>query len=117
MSTIQTYTTCYYCLGTGEILGERSLAGDDVCQQCSGTGKMKLRWLDYGENIFPSYQILECLDSTEYAALTAANKTTVLVVLSCGFVDLNAGKAGRVRLVNAFGAGSTTVASLTALLE
>ena len=68
-------------------------------------------------NVFHSYQILEALDVDEYNALTATQKDGVKVLLSCGLVDLNDGKAGRVRLWNWFGAESTTVANLTALLS
>ena len=68
-------------------------------------------------NIFYSHEILEELDSTEYNALGAAAKDGVNMLLTCGFVDLNDGKAGKVRLWNWFGAESTTVANLTALME
>lgn len=68
-------------------------------------------------NVFYSYMILEELDATEHNALTDTQKDGVLHLLACGKVDLNTGKAGRVRLWNWFGAESTTVANLTALLE
>jgi len=67
-------------------------------------------------NVFESYKILECLDPTEHAALTVTKKDGVRILLSCGLVDLNDGKAGKVRLWNWFGAESDTVANLTALL-
>jgi len=68
------------------------------------------------DNVFRSYEVLECLDATEHAALTDTQKDGVLHLLACGRVDLNDGKAGRVRLWNWFGAESTTVANLTALI-
>jgi len=71
---------------------------------------------NFGDNIFPSYQILEELDATEHNALSDSQKDGVLAILACGLVDLNDGKAGKTRLWNWFGAGSTTVANLTALL-
>jgi hypothetical protein len=114
---------CSICAGTG-------LDDGNFCLSCSGSGYVssqgvgiyrrdlhdKVDGLGLATNVFKSYVVLECLDPTEYAALTAAQKTSVLVVLACGQVDLNAGKAGIVRLTAAFGAESTTVASLTALL-
>ena len=68
------------------------------------------------DNVFRSYEVLECLDATEHAALTDTQKDGVLHLLACGRVDLNDGKAGRVRLWNWFGAESDTVANLTALI-
>lgn len=70
----------------------------------------------YDINVFKSYQVLECLDATEHNALTDSQKEGVNILLMCGRVDLNDGKAGKVRLWNWFGAESTTVANLTALL-
>jgi len=67
-------------------------------------------------NVFRSYIVLEELDTTEYNALTDAQKEGINTLLSCGKVDLNDGKAGRVRLWNWFGAESTTVANLTELI-
>ena len=68
------------------------------------------------DNVFQSYLVLECLDATEHAALTDTQKDGILHLLACGLVDLNDGKAGKVRLWNWFGAESTTVVNLTALI-
>jgi len=76
----------------------------------------KLDTIVYDTNVFKSYQVLECLDTTEHAALTDGEKDGIKHLLMCGRVDLNDGKAGKVRLWNWFGAESTTVANLTALL-
>jgi len=87
------------------------------CTICNNTGDLNPPyWLDHGVNVFCSYMILEELDTTEYNALTDEQKDGVKTLLSCGLVDLNDGKAGRVRFWNWFGAESTTVANLTALL-
>jgi len=67
--------------------------------------------------VVDSYLILECIDPTEHNALTDAQKDGVLHLLACGRVDFNPGKAGVVRFWNWFGAESTTVANLTALLS
>jgi len=69
------------------------------------------------DNVFQSYEILECIDSTEYTELTAAKKATMSTVLSCGHVDLNDGKAGKTMLWNVFGAESATVTALEALID
>ena len=90
--------------------------GDDVaCNRCDDDGYMHWGKLQT-DNIFHSYKVLECLDATEYNALTDTKKDGVSQILSCGLVDLNTGKVGRVRLWNWFGAESTTVENLTALL-
>ncbi len=86
------------------------------CKRCGGVGYVDLLWIDHGDNVFHSHVILEELDPTEHANLTAATKAGVLIILACGLVDLNDGKAGKVRLWNWFGSESTTVANLTALL-
>lgn len=87
------------------------------CPYCDGEGLIEYGVIELPSNIFDSYIILEELDTTEYNALTDTQKSGVEMLLMCGKVDLNTGKAGRVRLWNWFGAESTTVANLTALLE
>ena len=126
--------SCGQCGGSGTHLG-------DSCSMCGGDGNIdlldaRMRDLDQGTskallgiiwdvllsnttlpaNVFRSYKVLECVDATEHAALTDAQKDGVLHILACGHVDLREGKAGRVRLWNWFGAESTTVSNLTALL-
>ena len=70
----------------------------------------------YPNLVFHSYEILECLNATEHDALTDTQRDGVKHLLMCGLIDLNEGKAGKVRLWNWFGEESTTVANLTALL-
>ena len=117
-------STCYKCRGTGEYLGS-------TCHRCGGIGKhtpnrwytMTLGYVEniysilYPGNVFRSYQVLECLDETEYDALSDSNKASLQFLLQCSMVDLNDGKAGRVRLWNWFGAESITVAALQALID
>ena len=98
---------------------------DSEFDQTSHRSAMRLKGFVYStllenclsDGVFWSYKVLECLDTTEHAALTDAQKNGILHILACGKVDLNEGKAGRVRLWNWFDAESTTVANLTALLE
>lgn len=117
--------TCSVCGGDGirqvwggavdPVTGDPVPPGDQACPACNA-GRALLGVLEKPSNVFESYLILEELDATEYSALTDAQKAGIDTLLCCGFVDLNVGKAGRVRLVNWFGAGSTTIANLTALL-
>lgn len=97
---------CPLCGGTGIHDGEE-------CDMCDGTGFF---YRNIPSMIFPSYSILECIDITEHGSLTDAQKNGVLYILACGFVDLNEGRVGRVRLWNWFGEESTTVANLTELI-
>jgi hypothetical protein len=69
------------------------------------------------ENVFLSHEVLEALNTTEYNALTATKKDGIKMLLMCGFVDLNEGKAGKTRLWEWFGAESTTVEALQALID
>lgn len=87
------------------------------CVYCNGTKIHERFRIQLPENVFYSHVVLECIDPTEHQSLTGKQKDDVLTILSCGLVDLNDGKAGKVRLWNWFGSESTTVASLTALLE
>lgn len=86
------------------------------CPYCEGEGYMTEGLLTLPANVFESYLILEELDPTEYNALTDAQKEGISLLLSCGKIDLNEGKVGKVRLWAWFGVESTTIANLTALL-
>ena len=117
---------CNVCNGAGVIYVWNAAVDEDrnfvdpvetSCPYCAGVGTVITSCVDLGDNIFESYVILEELDATEHNALTDTQKDGILHILACGKVDLNTGKAGRVRLWNWFGAESTTVANLTALLE
>ena len=110
---------CRSCKGskTQEIYKNGILIDTIDCPVCEALGKMSLEWVETCEdNVFESHIILEEFDATEHNALSDSQKSGVLLILACGLVDLNEGKVGRVRLWNWFGAGSTTVANLTALL-
>ena len=114
MNTLTIKRLCSRCMGSGvDDNGEEP----GSCVVCSGEGYSDAYLIDYPTNIFRSHVILEELNATEHAALTDTQKDGVLHILACGLVDLNVGKTGRVRLWNWFGAESTTVANLTAILE
>ena len=107
-------TTCPTCGGDGDVT---AVGTHSIAQAYAQEINSKVAALALNVNVFHSYQIIEALDTDEYDALTDTQKDGVKVLLSCGRVDLNEGKAGRVRLWNWFGAESTTVANLTELLS
>jgi len=101
-----------------KIIENCKFCGSDtaVCAHCNLTGEY-IRWkVSLAPNVFYSPIVLEAFDIAEFAALTNPKKAQVQLVLSCGFVDLNEGKAGRVHLWNLFGDESVTVTNLTILL-
>ena len=105
MSNFKIQRECSYCVG-----------GVLTCEHCGGTSVNKFYDIVPPTNVFYSHEILECLDPTEHNALTDAQKEGILLILACGQVNLNVGKVGRTRLLSWFGAESTTVANLTAIL-
>jgi hypothetical protein len=131
----KTWMKCLLCTGNGDITIQATPGdpgGTIVCSRCNGEkvevvtaiasteeNARIMFGLEEGEsdNIFESYVVLECLDATEWSALTSTQKDGVKAILMCGLVDLNDGKAGKTRLWNWFGSESTTIANITALLE
>jgi len=107
---------CVKCNGTTIDTGDPNLPSDDKpCENCI-EGYRDVGFSTLPTNVFYSHEVLEQLDATEHNALSDAQKEGVLHLLACGMIDLNTGKKGRVSLWNWFGAESTTVANLTALL-
>ena len=104
---------CEICRGNAVI---PTLTGDIDCSACEPTGDNPWGTLETAPNVFDAYLVLECIDITEFSGLTEAQQSGVKLLLSCGQVDLNEGKAGKVRLWNWFGEESDTVANLTELL-
>ena len=117
-------SVCLTCKGEGAVDGE-------FCYPCLGTGYRssiaeniffkqlldKVNGLSFSSEIFKSYLIIEALDSTEYNALTDAQKLNLITVVSAGAVDLSSGSNGRALLMALFGAGTTTRANMLALLD
>ena len=103
-------------MGTGTDNPPSGGGAPGTCVLCEGTGYLEVSKIFYASSVFSAYKVLECLDATEHGALTDTQKDGVLHILACGLVDLNDGKAGKTRLWNWFGAESTTVANLTALI-
>lgn len=98
--------TCLFCGGSSP-----------SCDHCGLTRKLAPYDIEMPSGVFLSCEVLEELDTTEYNALTATKKDGVKMLLMCGMVNLNDGKAGKTRLWDWFGAESTTVAALQALID
>lgn len=110
---------CNRCDGDGEY--EIPQAGGSPiivdCGSCGGLGVERTQRRDVLEgNIVYAYEILDATDTTEYNALSVANKVAYNMVLSCGIVDLSEGTQSHTKLWNIFDSESTTRANLIALL-
>jgi len=132
MVTIESRSICVKCSG----VGKWPVDSQNECDRCLGTGMAtgSTQKLDVGElyndlalikaktdkmpgaNVVYAYQVVEAMDVTEYNALSEAYKAAFAQLLSYGQVDLNEGAIGRASLWLWFGAESTTVASLLALI-
>lgn len=65
-------------------------------------------------SIVPSYEVLEAMDPTEWAALTSDNKTRIQMFISAGSINIQ-GTNTRNAFAAAFGAGTASRAALLAL--
>lgn len=117
---------CVSCKGN-LVVGEYADSGEEGeglawvdkdcwCTKTDYPGLNLVGTINLSDNVFYSHIILETFDAPEYAGLGAGAIAGINTLLSCGLVDLNEGKMGRVSLWIYFGAESTTVANLTALL-
>lgn len=114
------FSRCTYCGGSGIIIGNNDPYDPGPpeelsCNWCGGDGMLEFG-VFFDEDVFPSFEILEAIDVSEYNALTDAQKDGVKILLSCGFVDFRDGMAGKTRLWGWFGEGTTTRTNLEALL-
>lgn len=111
--------TCSRCDGNGSYYkadGEGEILVDP-CPSCLGTGNVKAKQEDVlEENVVYAYEILDATDTTEYNALSDANKDAYKMILMCGIVDLTEGTQSHTKLWNIFGEGTTTRTNLEALL-
>jgi len=118
------HADCWRCRGTGNYQVSTPPSEPVIvpCPECNATGHFIRGHLHFADSaaakpdVFQAYAVLECIDATEYNALTAAQKEGTKIILSCGQVDLGLGKKSRTQFLNWFGAGSDTVVALTALL-
>lgn len=67
-------------------------------------------------DIIPAYEILEAMDATEFAALSAAQKTIYQIFISAGSVNIK-GANTRAAFGAMFGAGTATRAAILALRD
>lgn len=111
---------CPKCNGTGtwgRYEGTPPEWAETSCVVCGEDGRIESwRLSDSVPSASWTFRVLECVDPAEYAALSAANKSILSMILSCGIVDLSAGTAARTFLADMFGAGTTTRAALVDLL-
>jgi len=99
---------CSYCSNTGQV-------ASGICLPCSGIGYTTADiFLEFP--IFYAYQIFNATDSTEYLALSAANKALYQLVVSQSFVDMTEGKNAKTTLWVLFGEGSNTRDNLITIL-
>lgn len=114
---------CPKCGGTGIhryyiLVGEESQLVEEPCDICGTTGRR-----DDGRvsDVIPTatwtFRVLECVSPAEYAALSDTNKSILVLILSCGIVDLSEGTAVKTRLWAMFGEATTTRANLIALIS
>jgi hypothetical protein len=61
----------------------------------------------YGTLIVPTSSLLECVDATEYLALSATEKDVLRIILSVGSVNMGAGSKIRTMLATLFPSGVT----------
>ena len=66
---------------------------------------------------YASWEVYNCLDGNEYAALSADWKNALNVIYSLYIVDMSDGKNAKTVFWAAFPDGSKTRANLTVLLE
>lgn len=67
-------------------------------------------------DIIPAHQLFEAITATDYAALTAAEKTRLQIILSMGQVNVR-GDNTRAQLAAMFGAGTATRTAVLALID
>jgi len=112
--------------------GGNSVYEDKICPTCHGEGALPAQGFagrSFAELktsiddiltpslVFRSYLIVEALDTTEYNALTDAQKLNFIMIVSAGFVDLNTDSNAKALLMALFGAGTTTRANLIELIS
>ena len=108
---------CKNCDGTGQML---TVNGDPPglsyidCLYCEATGEVP--WAVVDPVLTRTHLIIENTDTTEYNALSDANKSAYLMVIACGKVDLTDGMEIRTKLWNMFDDQSTTRANIITLL-
>jgi len=100
---------CSTCKGTGEILSGLKL--NDLWDKILViNGKMP-----NATKIIFTYQIVEVINATEYAALVDAAKDGLRIHLSCGVLDLDHSGQIYANLMAIFGSSPITKAAIEAL--
>jgi hypothetical protein len=71
--------------------------------------------IDIDRGLVESYEIVNCIVPSEWAALSAAEKDRIAFIVSAGRIDTRATNV-RNAFTTAFGAGTSTRANITAIL-
>jgi hypothetical protein len=98
---------CPYCKGTGELAG-------NVCAFCVGTGEYGLLTLPTG--YYHGVDIVDCIDFTEFNALSDNNKKDVALIIAAGFVNMNQDNPVMIKLFTCFPEGTNTCTKLLTLI-
>ena len=108
---------CPYCVdGQMETVNEAPEGGliQVPCPYCDATGLVP--WATFPNPYVRTFNIIDNTDSTEYNALSDANKDAYKMIVSSGVVDLSDGTSIRTKLWNMFDDQSTTRANIITLL-
>jgi hypothetical protein len=116
---IQLMMVCPICRGVGNGVDDQGNP-TGTCVRCNGTGRE-----NWGALVYPklptsitlvfTYQIVEAINQTEYAALGDAAKDILRIILSCGSVNLDHTGKIYTDLMTIFANSPTTKAAITAL--
>lgn len=72
----------------------------------------------HGDSEYSTGILFECIDQTEYAALTPAKQDAVRIILSCGDVNMKEGSKARTLLMTTvFPEGTLTYTNLMAVIR
>ena len=115
----RTWRECPFCNEGGQTQttsGDQPSAVLIECTHCGGTHKLAIGTNELSEGLYQTYQITECVDDTEYAALSASQKSIFALIMSLGVIDLSEGMQIRNKLWTMFGDGTTTRDNLEELV-
>lgn len=110
---------CPWCDGTGQhtVASEEPPDSNLVdCEHCDATGYLDWGYSQLQDGLFYTHEIVECVDDTEYVALSASQKSVFALIMSLGVIDLSEGMQIRNKLWTMFGDGTTTRDNLEELV-
>jgi hypothetical protein len=107
MEAMNTSVECLYCGGTG-------IYKDAPCIYCQGPGLTPK--IITSKGFYNSVDILDCINFTEFTALSENNKRIVELIVSASHVNMNQDSAAMIRLFTCFPEGTVTCTALLALI-